>query len=338
MRQVDIQFGGLDQRKIFMFARENLPRIGYKKRSHLMNPLIPGLGESGKMSSSEPNSKIDFDDTPKQVADKLKRAYSVDGKAEGNGMLSILKYVLFRFLEHTGRSFRVPRPADHGGDIEFKTFEEVEAAFRDKVLWSNDLKPALTTLILEFLKPLQEVVLANSKLMNEAYPPVVVVSGIDLSKADIRVGRVLTVDQHPEADSLYVETVDLGDRKLKVVSGLAKAMPKEALLNKLVPLVVNLGVANLKGVDSEGMLLVAQGPERPPTLSLLDIPEGAVPGDRILAPPYQGAPEASLSKSYWAKIAKALTIADGKASFRGAPLVLANGAPITASISTGTIG
>jgi len=39
---VDVQFGGVDQRKIFMFARDHLPRIGYKKRSHLMNPLIPG--------------------------------------------------------------------------------------------------------------------------------------------------------------------------------------------------------------------------------------------------------------------------------------------------------
>lgn len=53
---VDVQFGGVDQRKIFMFARDHLPRIGYAKRSHLMNPLIPGLGRSGKMSSSEPGT------------------------------------------------------------------------------------------------------------------------------------------------------------------------------------------------------------------------------------------------------------------------------------------
>jgi tyrosyl-tRNA synthetase len=37
--QVDAQFGGVDQRKIFMFAREFLPKIGYQKRIHLMNPL-----------------------------------------------------------------------------------------------------------------------------------------------------------------------------------------------------------------------------------------------------------------------------------------------------------
>ncbi len=54
----DVQFGGVDQRKIFMYAREWLPKIGYKKRAYVMNPLIPGLGKSGKMSSSEKQSKV----------------------------------------------------------------------------------------------------------------------------------------------------------------------------------------------------------------------------------------------------------------------------------------
>lgn len=56
---VDAQFGGVDQRKIFVLAEENLPTLGYKKRAHLMNPMVPGLGEGGKMSASDPNSKID---------------------------------------------------------------------------------------------------------------------------------------------------------------------------------------------------------------------------------------------------------------------------------------
>ena len=40
---VDIQYGGIDQRKILMLARENLPKIGYKSRIEIMTPLIPGL-------------------------------------------------------------------------------------------------------------------------------------------------------------------------------------------------------------------------------------------------------------------------------------------------------
>ena len=41
--KVDIQFGGMDQRKIMVFAREYLPKINYKPRIELINPLIKGL-------------------------------------------------------------------------------------------------------------------------------------------------------------------------------------------------------------------------------------------------------------------------------------------------------
>lgn len=80
---VDAQFGGLDQRKIFVFAEESLPKyLGYSKRIHFMNPMVPGLdggqgnkaaGESKeleKMSSS--GSKIDLMDSPEIVAAKIR--------------------------------------------------------------------------------------------------------------------------------------------------------------------------------------------------------------------------------------------------------------------------
>jgi tyrosyl-tRNA synthetase len=95
----------------------------------MMNPLVPGLSKSGKMSSSEPLSKIDFDDTDKVIREKLNHAYSVDGQVEGNGMLAMLKYVLFRRMEAEGREFLIERPEKWGGNISFKTYEEVEAAF-----------------------------------------------------------------------------------------------------------------------------------------------------------------------------------------------------------------
>lgn len=40
---VDAQFGGVDQRKIFTLAAEQLPSVGFKERAHLMNPMVPGL-------------------------------------------------------------------------------------------------------------------------------------------------------------------------------------------------------------------------------------------------------------------------------------------------------
>jgi tyrosyl-tRNA synthetase len=143
---VDVQFGGVDQRKIFMYAREWLPKIGYKKRAYVMNPLIPGLGKSGKMSSSEKQSKVDLHDSAEAIRDKILKAYSIDGKPEGNGLLALLRHVLFRFLDG--------KPLICGGRS-FATYDAVLAAFCDGSLPSLPLKEAVATLLTEFLEPLR---------------------------------------------------------------------------------------------------------------------------------------------------------------------------------------
>ena len=90
---VDAQFGGVDQRKIFTLATEQLPKIGYKERAHLMNPMVPGL-QGGKMSASDPDSKIDLLDEPEVVKRKLKKAPAVPREVDGNGIISFIEYVL----------------------------------------------------------------------------------------------------------------------------------------------------------------------------------------------------------------------------------------------------
>jgi tyrosyl-tRNA synthetase len=90
---VDAQFGGVDQRKIFTLAAEQLPKVGYKERAHLMNPMVPGLA-GGKMSSSDPDSKIDVLETADGVRKKLKKAHAAPKEVEGNGIISFVEYVL----------------------------------------------------------------------------------------------------------------------------------------------------------------------------------------------------------------------------------------------------
>jgi tyrosyl-tRNA synthetase len=167
---VDAQFGGVDQRKIFMFAGEFLPKIGYEKRIHLMNTLIPGLGESGKMSSSEPNSKIDFEDDDAKIKSKINKAFCVDGQIEGNGLLAIMKYIVFKQLEREEREFVVERPEKYGGNITFKNYQELEQAFASKKLSSVDLKSGLTSELVKFITPLREKVATKKALIEEAYP------------------------------------------------------------------------------------------------------------------------------------------------------------------------
>merc|ERR1711976_1045834 len=84
---VDAQFGGVDQRKIFTYAEKYLPALGYVKRAHLMNPMVPGL-QGAKMSSSDVDSKIDLLDPPSVLKKKLKKAFYEPGNIADNGVLT----------------------------------------------------------------------------------------------------------------------------------------------------------------------------------------------------------------------------------------------------------
>ena len=168
---VDAQFGGRDQRKIFMFAREYLPKLGYKKRIHLMNPMIPGLS-GGKMSSSDPNSKIDLLDAPETIKRKLSKAYCPAGEVEGNGVLSIVKWILFPLLNRKNTIFIINRPEKFGGPLEYKNYEELEKDYIAGKLHPLDLKNAVAVQLAELLEPLRKRFESEDKkkLVREAYP------------------------------------------------------------------------------------------------------------------------------------------------------------------------
>ena len=126
--KVDMQYGGIDQRKIFMFAREYLPKIGYARRIEIMTPLIPALSAGGKMSSSEKGSKIDLADSEEEVNKKIKNAFCPEGIAENNGILAFVKYVIMPLKLDSEKEFIINRPEKFGGDIKFKDYDSLEKA------------------------------------------------------------------------------------------------------------------------------------------------------------------------------------------------------------------
>ena len=152
---MDIQYGGIDQRKILMFARENLGKLGYKPRIEVMTPLISGL-IGKKMSASDPKSKIDLLDTPEEVINKVQGAYCPEGIAEDNGILAFLKYVIMTLKKDINQLFIVERPEKFGGKLTFGTYEAVEQAFISKKLHPLDLKNAVAKEINNLLEPLQK--------------------------------------------------------------------------------------------------------------------------------------------------------------------------------------
>lgn len=79
---------------------------------------------------------------------------------------------------------------------------------------------------------------------------------------ELRIGRIISVEDHPNADKLYIMEIDIGGRTIQSIAGLKPYIPKERLENRLVAVVCNLEPAMLRGVRSEGMLLAAQEGER----------------------------------------------------------------------------
>ena len=105
------------------------------------------------------------------------------------------------------------------------------------------------------------------------------VSFADFKKLDMRVARILSVENHPNADKLYVMEIDAGDGERQIVAGLRGHYTPEQLQGRTVVVVANLEPATLRGVESQAMLLAVQdGPK-----VLLLQPDGeAAPGSRVL--------------------------------------------------------
>lgn len=173
---VDAQFGGVDQRKIFTLALEQLPKVGYKERAHLMNPMVPGLA-GGKMSASDPDSKIDLLDTPELVRKKLRKAYAVPKEVEGNGIVSFVEFVLLPVsaLKEDGQTrFVVDRSEEEGGPVTYDNIKAVKDDYRDDKLTPQMLKAAVTSALVALMAPIQQEFQASPEwqdIEKKAYPP-----------------------------------------------------------------------------------------------------------------------------------------------------------------------
>jgi len=79
----------------------------------------------------------------------------------------------------------------------------------------------------------------------------------DFRKIELKVAVIKEVIDHPNADKLYIVTVDLGDKTKQLVAGIKGSYQKEELVGKQVVVVDNLEPAVLRGVESQGMLLAS---------------------------------------------------------------------------------
>ena len=159
----------------------------------------------------------------------------------------------------------------------------------------------------------------------------------EADRFDVRVGRIVEVQDHPNADKLYVIKVDIGDEVRTLVAGMRANYTKEQMAGKRVAVLCNLEPAKLRGVASNGMVLAAED-ER--DVGLLIPPEDATLGAQILG--LRGAPRLSFSEfqTYKIRVAEGNTVnflgKDGRTAtplaVGGKPVLVDKGFPPGASV------
>lgn len=100
----------------------------------------------------------------------------------------------------------------------------------------------------------------------------------DFAKLDLRVGKIITAEKVEKADKLLKLTIDIGAEKRTVVSGLALQYKPDEIVGKQVTLVANLAPRKMKGIESQGMILMADDQGK---LIFVSAPEDTSPGSII---------------------------------------------------------
>ncbi|XP_031483843.1 probable methionine--tRNA ligase [Nymphaea colorata] len=163
---------------------------------------------------------------------------------------------------------------------------------------------------------------------------------VSITQLDIRVGLITKVQKHPDADSLYVEEIDVGEASPRtVVSGLVKYIPLKDMQNRKVCVLCNLKPATMRGIKSHAMVLAASSDDHS-TVELVDPPEAACLGERVTFPGFTGDPDDVLNpkKKIWETVQVDLrTGEDLVAYYKDVPFTTSGGVCKVSSIRCGTI-
>ena len=175
MLKADICQLGMDQRKVNMLAREIGPKLGFWKPVVVSHHLLMGLQKpqrmgyedsekldveiSSKMSKSKPMNAIFIHDSPELVEEKIKKAYCPERQVEGNPVMEIAKYILFRKFN----SLTLERPEKYGGTVEYFSFEELAKDYSEGKVHPLDLKNMVAHYLNEILEPVRKHFEVNPK-------------------------------------------------------------------------------------------------------------------------------------------------------------------------------
>ncbi|XP_058757491.1 methionine--tRNA ligase, cytoplasmic-like [Vicia villosa] len=181
---------------------------------------------------------------------------------------------------------------------------------------------------------------ASGKSSNETKNKAAAEQDITITRLDIRVGLIKKAEKHPDADSLYVEEIDVGEEQTRtVVSGLVKYIPVEEMQNRKVCVLCNLKPAAMRGIKSQAMVLAASNDDHT-KVELVEPPSSARVGERITFPGHEGNPDELLNpkKKVWETLQVDLhSNEELVACYKNIPLTTSAGVCKVSSISRGSI-
>ncbi len=171
-QQIDIAHAGMDQRKAHVVMRDVADKVASNqpKPIALHHPLLIGLQKPPiwpipegtdqkdliadmKMSKSKPDSAIWIHDSEEDIQRKISKAFCPEKEVSYNPILNWAKHLLFW---NRSTPFRIERKEEHGGNVEFNTYEELEASYAAGDIHPMDLKNTVAKEITQLLAPARE--------------------------------------------------------------------------------------------------------------------------------------------------------------------------------------
>jgi tyrosyl-tRNA synthetase len=156
---LDVAYGGMDQRHAHMLYRDVAPKLGWKQVVALHTPLLPSLEGggrmdpvAGKMSKSKPDSSILINDPPSEVERKIGKAFCPPTDTDDNPVLGIAKLIVFPRRS----SLVIHREPKFGGDVTFRSYPELTGAYANGSLHPKDLKAGVAAGLNAVLAPVRK--------------------------------------------------------------------------------------------------------------------------------------------------------------------------------------
>ncbi len=157
---VELAYGGLDQRRAHVLAREVAHHYGWPVPCALHTPILSSLrggtrmdptGETGegKMSKSDPGGSIRLAAPPEEIAARIDGAFCPAKVVDGNPVVELVRYVVFPWE----RRFAIERAEKHGGRIAFDREEEFVAAWSAGTIHPQDAKAAVAAALARIAAP-----------------------------------------------------------------------------------------------------------------------------------------------------------------------------------------